>query len=166
MRRVAIYPGAFDPITLGHLSIVNRSLRVVDDLIIAVAHDSIKKTSFSVEQRCAMIERDIAKYLDYRAYQRVVIKDFKGLLIDFAPQQNAKLIIRGLRTVSDLEYEFQLFSANAKLAPEIETLFLPATDAACFISSTIVKEIARLGGDISKFVSEQTAQTLKQHFQQ
>ena len=165
MRRVAIYPGAFDPITRGHLSIVSRSLRMVDELIVAVAHDSIKKTSFSVEQRCAMIERDIAESVGSDAYKRVLVKDFKGLLIDFAKQQNAKLIIRGLRTVSDLEYEFQLFSVNSKLAPEIETLFLPATDDACFISSTIVKEIARLGGDISKFVSEQTAQTLKQHFQ-
>ena len=166
MHRVAIYPGAFDPITRGHLSIVSRSLRVVDELIVAVAHDSIKKTHFSVEQRCAMIERDIKGCLNDEAYKKIVIKDFKGLLVDFAKQQNAKLIIRGLRTVTDLEYEFQLFSVNEKLAPEIETLFLPATDDACFISSTIVKEIARLGGDISKFVSAQTAQTVKQHFPQ
>jgi pantetheine-phosphate adenylyltransferase len=152
--RKAIYPGTFDPITLGHLDIILRSLAIVDKLVIAVAYDVVKTPLFSLEQRVDMVHTDImsviGKELDTN---RVEIIGFKGLLIEFVKSQEANLIIRGLRAVADFEYEFQLFSANYVLDKTIETVFLPAKDSTHFISATIVKEIARLGGNVSNFVS-------------
>lgn len=165
MKRIAIYPGAFDPITRGHLSIIQRSLRVVDELIVAVAHDSVKECLFSEDDRCALIQHDIDNFVKYdKNTAKVIVESFSGLLVDFVHKKKASFIIRGLRAVSDFEYEFQLFSANSILAPDIETIFLPATDDAYFISSTAVKEIARLGGDVTKFVSENTAAKLRHFF--
>lgn len=160
-QRIAIYPGAFDPITKGHISIIKRSLRVADKVIVAIAHDSIKNSLFSVDERCALVLDDINNFIDKDLRDRIAVKAFKGLLVDFVHQEKASFIVRGLRAVSDFEYEFQLFSANTRLAPDVETIFLPATDDAYFISSTIVKEVSRLGGDVSKFVSENTAAKLK-----
>lgn len=164
MKKIGIYPGAFDPVTKGHLSIIKRSLGVADEVIVAVAHDSVKKSLFSLEGRCTLIRNDIARHIDSNLVSKVRVESFRGLLVDFVHQQKAAFIIRGLRAVSDFEYEFKLFSANSNLAPDIETIFLPATDDAHFISSTMVKEIARLGGDLSKFVSDNAAEKLKKHF--
>lgn len=161
MKKIAIYPGAFDPVTKGHMSIIQRSVRVADEVIVAIAHDSVKKSLFSIDDRYALIQHDIKHFLDEELQSRVKVKAFKGLLVDFVHKEKASFIVRGLRAVSDFEYEFQLFSANKCLAPDIETLFLPANDDAYFISSTIVKEVSRLGGDISKFVSKNTAEKLK-----
>jgi pantetheine-phosphate adenylyltransferase len=164
MKRIAIYPGAFDPITKGHINIIQRSLGVADEVIVAIAHDSVKNSLFAVDERCALVLDDINNFIDKGLRNRIMVKAFKGLLVDFVHQEKASFIVRGLRAVSDFEYEFQLFSANTRLAPDIETVFLPATDDAYFISSTIVKEIARLGGDVSKFVSHNTAAKLKSYF--
>lgn len=157
-----IYPGTFDPITLGHMDIIRRALRVVDKLIIGVALDSGKEPIFDVDFRAQLVKQDI-KVLGEDA-ARVEVKTFGGLLANFAREQKASLLIRGLRAVSDFEYEFQMASVNHKIAPELETVFLTASDTTHFISSRFVKQIARLGGDVSKFVSPAVAESLAQHF--
>jgi pantetheine-phosphate adenylyltransferase len=159
---VGIYPGTFDPITHGHMDIIRRALRVVDKLIIGVAQDSAKDPIFDMKTRAILIREDL-KMLGADA-SRIEVKTFSGLLANFARDEKAGLLIRGLRAVSDFEYEFQMASVNNKIAPELETVFLTASDATHFISSRFVKQIARLGGDVSKFVSPNVAETLQQHF--
>ncbi|MFZ4125538.1 MAG: pantetheine-phosphate adenylyltransferase [Rickettsiales bacterium] len=159
---IGIYPGTFDPITHGHMDIIRRALRVVDKLIIGVAQDSAKDPIFDMRQRADLIRYDL-KGLGGDA-ARIEVKTFSGLLANFARDEQATLLIRGLRAVSDFEYEFQMASVNNKIAPELETVFLTASDATHFISSRFVKQIARLGGDVSKFVSANVAETLQQHF--
>ena len=154
LSRKAIYPGTFDPITRGHLDIILRSVEIVDKLIIAVAYDVIQDTLFSLEERVDMVKNDIRFITDkVPAAGKIEVVGFKGLLVDFTKSKGATLIIRGLRAVSDFEYEFKLFSANHRLNSSIETIFLPAKDSTHFISATIVKEISRLKGDVSSFVS-------------
>ena len=160
--RIGIYPGTFDPITFGHMDIIRRALKVVDKLIIGVALDSAKDPIFDVEQRSVLVRADI-KALGEDA-KRIEVKGFSGLLVSFAREEKATLLIRGLRAVSDFEYEFQMASVNNKIAAEIETVFLTASDATHFISSRFVKQIARLGGDVSKFVSPAVADALKQEY--
>ncbi|MFT6106700.1 MAG: pantetheine-phosphate adenylyltransferase [Rickettsiales bacterium] len=147
---IAVYPGTFDPITFGHIDIIKRSLKIVDHLIIGVARDTSKNPIFSVEQRIALVKKEVEN-LDPGKIVEVV--GFEGLLINFAREKNSKIIIRGLRAVSDFEFEFQMFGMNSKLDPEIQTIFLPASESTHFIASRLVKEVARLGGDVSKFVS-------------
>ena len=158
--RIGIYPGTFDPITFGHMDIIRRGLSVVDKLIIGVALDSGKDPIFSVKKRAQLVEEDVKNTLGADA-ARVEVKHFSGLLVSFAREQKASLLIRGLRAVSDFEYEFQMASVNNKIAPEIETVFLTASDATHFISSRFVKQIARLGGAVDKFVSPTVAAALK-----
>jgi pantetheine-phosphate adenylyltransferase len=160
--RIAIYPGTFDPITIGHMDIIRRALNVVDKLVIGVALDSAKEPVFDVKQRVALVEGDLHVLGDDA--KRVEVKPFSGLLVSFAREQKALLLIRGLRAISDFEYEFQMASVNNKIAPEIETVFLTASDHTHFISSRFVKQIARLGGDVSKFVSPKVSDQLRQHF--
>lgn len=158
MKRTAIYPGTFDPITLGHIDIIKRAADLFDNLIIAVAKDSAKNPLFSIDERAHLIEVEIKK-LNLSA--QVTVKKFEGLLIEFVKNNNSKIIIRGLRAVSDFEYEFQMFGMNSKLDPSIHTIFLPASETNHFIASRLVKEVARLGGDISKFVSLDVETELK-----
>jgi pantetheine-phosphate adenylyltransferase len=153
--RKAVYPGTFDPITLGHIDIILRSVEIVDELIIAVASDVIKEPLFSLDQRVDMAIDDLKNRIP--ATNKIKVVGFKGLLVDFVKSSGSNLIIRGLRAVSDFEYEFQLFAANNMLDRSIETIFLPAKDSTHFISATIVKEIARLGGNVSNFVSPYVA---------
>lgn len=160
--RVGIYPGTFDPITFGHMDIIRRALHVVDMLVIGVALDSAKQPMFDVGVRAALVAKDIQQ-LGADA-NRVAVKSFSGLLVNFAKQEKASLLIRGLRAVSDFEYEFQMASVNNKIAPEIETVFLTASDSTHFISSRFVRQIARLGGDVGKFVSPHVAEAMKQEF--
>ena len=161
-NRTGIYPGTFDPITVGHMDIIRRGLRVVDKLIIGVAADTGKEPAFPLAFRGKLVKEDI-KSLGKDA-GRVEVKTFSGLLVNFAAEHKAKLIIRGIRAVSDYEYEFQMACMNARLKPDIETVFLTASEDTHFISSRFIKQIAQLGGDISSFVSPNVAKHLKEHF--
>jgi len=162
MRRsdtvIALYPGSFDPITRGHEDIVRRGLRVADQIIVAVAGTSThaKKGLFSVEERVALI-REV-----FGDEERIRPMAFKGLLVDFAQEQGATLIVRGLRAVSDFEYELQMAQMNQELSPDAETIFLVPEVNNSFISSSLVREVAALGGDVSSFVSPPVLSALRQ----
>lgn len=163
MNRIGVYPGTFDPITVGHLDIIRRAMSVVDKLIIGVALDTGKSPIFDLKKRSEMVRTSIDVELDGDA-SRIEVVPFSGLLVNFARQYEARLIIRGLRAVSDFEYEFQMACMNSRLAPEIETVFLTASDSKHYVSSRFVKQIARLGGDVSAFVTPNVARDLAQHF--
>lgn len=162
-QRIGIYPGTFDPITHGHLGIIQRSLRVVDKLVIGVALDTGKSPFFSSDMRANMVREAVQELPDSLA-ERVEVKTFKGLLVNFARENGATILIRGLRAVSDFEYEFQMAAINAKLNPEMETVFLTASESTHFISSRFIKQICRLGGDISEFVPKNVEPILKNYF--
>jgi pantetheine-phosphate adenylyltransferase len=155
--RIAIYPGTFDPITFGHIDIIKRASQLFDHLIIASAKDSNKNPLFSLDERVELIQHEIK---NLHLENQVSVEKFEGLLVEFAKQKNAKIIIRGLRAVSDFEYEFQMFGMNSKLEPQVQTIFLPASENHHFIASKLVKEVARLRGDISKFVSANVVEAL------
>jgi pantetheine-phosphate adenylyltransferase len=146
---VALYPGSFDPITYGHEDIARRALSVADELIIAVAHTSthVKSSVFDVPERVELIREVFA------GEARIDVKPFEGLLVEFARKQGASLVVRGLRAVSDFEYELQMAQMNQELWPDIETIFLVPEARFSFISSSLVREVARLGGDVASFVS-------------
>lgn len=154
-----VYPGTFDPTTNGHLDIIWRALRVVDRLIVAVAVHAEKETLFDVDERVEMMREEIAT-LDRSEAGRIEVHSFDTLLMDFVQSVGASIIIRGLRAVSDFEYEFQMTGMNRRLNPDVETVFLMASEAHQFIASRLIKEIARLGGDISPFVSPRVARRL------
>ncbi|MBU6234351.1 MAG: pantetheine-phosphate adenylyltransferase [Alphaproteobacteria bacterium] len=156
--RIGIYPGTFDPITKGHLHIIRRCSKLVDHLIVAVATNPNKKPMFKLADRVSMTETDIAN-MEEKGCQ-ITVEPFESLLVEFARQKGAGVIFRGLRAVSDFEYEFQMTGMNARLAPEIETVFLMASDKWQFVSSSFLKEIARLGGDISPFVTPATQEKI------
>jgi pantetheine-phosphate adenylyltransferase len=156
-----VYPGTFDPITIGHMDIVRRALHVVDRLVIAVALDTGKAPAFDLAVRAELVATEIK---NAKLESRVEVRMFSGLLVNFVEEVGAQLIIRGLRAVSDFEYEFQMACMNDRLKPDIETVFLTASESTHFISSRFVKQIARLGGDISSFVSPSVAAHLKAHF--
>jgi len=148
MTNIAIYPGTFDPITNGHYDLVRRASKLFDKVIVAIAKGSSKQPIFDLEQRVALTTSVLENF------NNVEICGFDTLLIDFAKQKKANIILRGLRAVSDFEYEFQLASMNRHLSSEIETLFLTPAEEYSYISSTLVREVASLGGDISPFVHE------------
>ena len=148
----AIYPGSFDPVTNGHIDIIKRAAAISDELIVGVLQNKAKTPLFSVEER-VIILREVTKNL-----KNVKIIPFEGLLIDFAAQMDAKVIVRGLRAITDFEYELQMSQTNRKLNADIETLFLTTSLEYSFLSSTTVKEVASFGGDISQFVPEFVAE--------
>ena len=162
-ERTGVYPGTFDPITSGHMEIVRRSLRLFDHLVMGPATNIGKGPLFTLEERVSIIEEDLADFPEADR-KRVTVVPFDGLLIHFAKKVNATVIIRGLRAVSDFEYEIQMANMNARMEPDIETIFLMASDRHQFISSSLVKDIARLGGDTSQFVSKRVFQRLKAKF--
>jgi len=161
--RIGIYPGTFDPLTNGHMDIISRATKVVDKLIVCVAEHTGKETLFSLDERLAMASKQIAGMGD-AARSEVEVRPFNSLLMDFAVSVDASVIIRGLRAVSDFEYEFQMAGMNARLNKEIETVFLMASDKHQFIASRFVKEIGRLGGDIGHFVSADVKEKLIARF--
>ena len=155
--RKAVYAGSFDPITNGHIDIVRRSLDVFDQVIVALAHNPGKDRSlFTAEERVELIRQTLADVSD-----RVLVDTFEGLLVDYCDRVRATVIVRGLRAVSDFEYEFQMAGMNRNLHPEVETLFLTPAEQYLFMSSTIVREIARFGGDVGKFVPPAVVARLK-----
>ena len=159
---VGVYPGTFDPVTNGHRDIIGRACKVTDRLVIAVARNAGKGPLFSCDERVEMV-RDELGHLDAH-HCEVEVCAFETLLIDFCHEVGASLLIRGLRAVSDFEYEFQMAAMNARLDSRIETVFLMASERQQFISSRFVKEIGRLGGDITSFVNERVAEQLRDRF--
>ena len=155
---IALYPGTFDPVTKGHLDIMERALRVFDILIVAVAANPQKHPLFTVEERVEMILEEV------QSWENIGVESFNGLLIDYARKKKAQSIIRGLRAVSDFEYEFQMALTNRSLNSNIETVFLMPSEQFTYLNSTIVKEIAHLGGDISQFVPKGVEQRLRAKF--
>ncbi len=151
-RRIGLYPGTFDPVTRGHLDIISRAARLVDTLVVGIAANAGKGPLFPLAERVEMLEAEIAP-IARRNGTSILVRPFDCLLINFAREVGASVIIRGLRAVSDFEYEFQMAGMNARLDPSIDTVFLMASEGVHFISSRFVKEIARLGGDVSPFVS-------------
>jgi pantetheine-phosphate adenylyltransferase len=150
-RRIGLYPGTFDPVTNGHLDVIDRGARLVDRLVIGVAINTAKGPLFPLEERVELVKAEADRIAARRGCE-MVVQPFNGLLVAFARQVGAQLILRGLRAVTDFDYEFQMTGMNHRLEPEIETVFLMASETNQFISSRFVKEIAILGGDISSFV--------------
>ncbi|MFI9651545.1 pantetheine-phosphate adenylyltransferase [Guyparkeria halopsychrophila] len=146
-KRIAVYPGTFDPITYGHVDLAHRAARLFDEVIVAVAGDSGKQTLFSLEKRRTLVEEAIGDETG-----AIRVGSFDGLLVDFAAEVGATALVRGLRAVSDFEYEIQLAAINRRLNSELETVFLSPAEDLGFISSSIVRELARLGGDVTDFV--------------
>ena len=161
--RTGVYPGTFDPIHNGHLDIIRRATKVVDRLVLAVAVNAGKDPMFSVEERVSLVEHEARTLMDRNQVNgcRLEVFPFDNLLVDFARGVGAVVIMRGLRAVSDFEYEFQMAATNARLCPSIETIFLTASQTNQFISSRFVKEIARLGGDVTSFVSDHVRERLE-----
>ncbi|MBM06065.1 MAG: pantetheine-phosphate adenylyltransferase [Oceanibulbus sp.] len=163
--RIALYPGTFDPITLGHIDIIRRAARMVDRLVIGVAINRDKGPLFSLEERVALIEAECVQLAQETGVE-IVVHPFENLLIDCARDVGAQTIVRGLRAVSDFEYEFQMVGMNRQLDDSIETVFLMAEATHQAIASKLVKEIARLNGDVSKFVTPAVNEVLIERFAQ
>jgi len=155
MKR-AIYPGSFDPVTFGHIDVIGRALRLFDEVVVAVAPSEGKSPLFSTEERIALIRASLP------GETRLKVKQMDGLLVDFVKMEQAAVIVRGLRAVSDFEFEFQMALMNRRLAPEVETIFLMPKEDYSYISSRIVKEVARLGGDVSGVVPAPVGAALRE----
>ena len=158
MQRIAIYPGSFDPITNGHLDIAERGLKLFDKVIVAILQNPVKSFLFSVEERLEMLE------VSFKKYPNIEVETFDGLLVDYAAKRNSHAILRGMRAVSDFEYEFQLALMNRRLNREVQTVFLMTGFRWIFTSSSIIKEAARFGGDIKDMVPSIVNQKLKDKF--
>ena len=156
----AIYPGSFDPVTFGHIDIIRRSASMVDELIVGVLNNNAKIPLFSVEERVSMLENVL------KDMPNVKCIPFEGLLVDFAHETGARMVIRGLRAITDFEYELQMAQTNHKLRPDVETVFLTTSLEYSYLSSTTVKEVAAFGGDISQFVPEYVADRIKEKMKQ
>lgn len=155
-KRIAVYPGTFDPITNGHLDIIGRGLKLFDGLIVAIAESPVKEPLFTVDERIRMVKESVKKY------RNVNVEGFDCLLIDYLHKKKARIILRGLRVISDFEYEFQMALTNRKLAPDIETVFMMTAEDYSYLSSRFIKEIARLGGRFDCFVPPHVAKMLKE----
>ncbi|MBU0478557.1 pantetheine-phosphate adenylyltransferase [bacterium] len=155
MNKIAVYPGTFDPITHGHIDLIKRGIKTFDKLIVAVAHNPDKNPLFTVSERVDML-REITKDM-----KNVEVDDFGGLLIDYVRIKGANVVLRGIRAFSDFEYEFQMALINRKLSPETETIFMMPNESFSYVSSKIIKQIASMNGDISKFVPEVVKEYLK-----
>ena len=159
-RKIALYPGTFDPLTYGHLDVIKRAIKIVDTLYVGIAHNKNKKTLFNIKEREEIISKTL-KSLPKQSRKKIKTVNFNGLTINFCKKINANILIRGLRVVADFEYEFQLAGMNKKLNSKIETMFLMSDVENQIISSKFVKEIASLGGDINRFVTKYVVKMLK-----
>lgn len=162
-ERIGVYPGTFDPTTNGHMDVIRRGARVLDRLVVGVAVNAGKGPLFSLDERVEMV-RDEVEAIDDPRVGIIEVKPFNSLLMNFAEAENAQCILRGLRAVSDFDYEFQMAGMNARLNPDIEIVFLMASETNQFIASRLVKEIAALGGDISSFVSKAVADRVNDRY--
>jgi len=158
MRHTAIYPGSFDPVTNGHLDVIGRAARLFDQVIVAVAHNDQKQPLFSAAERMTLLREATT------AWPGVTVASFDGLLVDFARQCHAGVVVRGLRAISDFEFEFQMALMNRKLSPDLETCFLTPKEELSYLSSRMIKEIARLGGDVDAFVTAPVGRALREKF--
>ncbi|MFH0764576.1 MAG: pantetheine-phosphate adenylyltransferase [Candidatus Omnitrophota bacterium] len=154
--RTAIYPGTFDPVTYGHIDLIKRASKIFDKVIVAVAHNKSKGALFSVEERVAML-RDAV-----RGITNIIIDDFDGLVVEYAKKRGSNVMVRGLRMISDFEYEFQMALTNRKLAGDIETIFMMPHEDYSYVSSKLIKEAAALGADVSKFIPRKAVAALKE----
>lgn len=161
MIRTALYPGSFDPLTNGHLDILQRAVRMFDKVIVTVAVNKKKSAVFTGDERVKLIKETIGNY-DWAVH--VEVEQFTGLLIDFARKKKVNVLLRGVRQISDFEYEFRMALTNRRLAPEVDTIFMMPDEQLTFISATIVKEIAAWGGDLSSFVPDNVAEALRNKF--
>lgn len=159
MIKKAIYPGTFDPVTLGHLDIVKRGIEIFQELIVGIAENPEKKPLFPLEERKAMFEESLK---EIGCYNKVKVKTFNSLLVEFAKNEGAVAIVRGIRIISDMDHEFTMASINRKLYPEIETVFLMPSDEYAYLSSSVVRELAFYGGEVSQFVTEIVEKKLKE----
>jgi pantetheine-phosphate adenylyltransferase len=157
-KGIVVYPGTFDPITLGHIDVIERGLKLFDHLIIAVASSPAKSPLFTIEERVEIIKEAIG------SRKNIEVEKFSGLLVDYIDKRRANAILRGLRVVSDFEYEFQMALTNRKLDPRVETIFLMTAERYSYISSRFIKEISRLGGNVDCFVPENAAKKLKERY--
>jgi len=160
MCQIAIYPGTFDPVTYGHIDLIKRAQEIFPEVIVAVAHNPHKKPLFSVKERVNMLKQATADL------KGIVITEFDGLVVDYARKQKAKVLIRGLRMISDFEYEFQMALTNRKLAPDIETIFLMPHESYSYLSSRLLREAASLGANLSCFVPDFVGKALKKKLQE
>jgi pantetheine-phosphate adenylyltransferase len=158
MKKIAVYPGSFDPITNGHIDIIERGLKVFDEIIVAVAINSDKRALFTVEERVEMVK------IALKGRDKIKVDSFKGLLVDYMNRCNGNVIIKGLRAISDFEYEFQMAQMNRKLNEKIETFFMMTSETYSYLSSRIVKEIASLGGSVKNIVPDIVERRLKEKF--
>jgi len=156
MTRKAVYPGTFDPVTYGHLDVIKRAAGLYDKVFVAVAHSKEKKPLFSVEERVTMMAEAV------RGYKNVSVEDFDRLVVDYALARSAGVVIRGIRMISDFEYEFQMALTNRKINSEIETVFMMPNESYSYLSSKLIKEVARFGADVSKFVPAEVEKKLKE----
>lgn len=163
MKTLALYPGSFDPITYGHLDILERATELFDKVIITIAINNQKDTVFTGDERETLIEECLK---DKEWASRVEIQQFTGLLVDFAKEKDAQTLVRGVRQVSDFEYEFRMALTNRRLAPDVDTVFLMPNEQLTFISASLVKEIAYWDGDLSSFVPKHVAQALRKKFEE
>lgn len=163
MKTLALYPGSFDPITYGHLDILERATELFSKIIVTIAVNNNKDTVFSGDEREALI-RECLNGKDWAS--RVEVQQFTGLLVDFAKEKNAQTLIRGVRQISDFEYEFRMALTNRRLAPEVDTVFLMPNEQLTFISASLVKEVGYWGGDLSSFVPEHVAEALTAKFEE
>ena len=159
MIRTAVYPGTFDPVTYGHLDVIKRASAIYDKVFVAVAHSAEKSVLFTVEERIGMMAEAVA------GYDNVEVEDFDGLVVDYAVSKSARIVVRGLRMISDFEYEFQMALTNRKLNCRIETVFMMPNESYSYLSSKLIKEIACLGADVSSFVPKNVEKKLKEKLQ-
>lgn len=161
MKRIALYPGSFDPFTNGHLDILQRASRMYDKIIVTIAVNNSKNAVFSGEERISLIKEAIK---DFDWADRIEIELFTGLLVNFAKKKSVNVLLRGVRQISDFEYEFRMALTNRRLAPDVDTVFMMPDEQLTFISATIVKEIAAWGGDLSSFVPDNVAHALQKKY--